>query len=127
MTTGTEWIIDAAGCSAAALSDGARLQALCAAVIAELDLHVVGAPQWHQFSAPGGWTGMYLLTESHLTLHTFPEFGQATLNLYCCRARKDWDWEARLEEFLSAAEVSVQCLERGLPTVTAAPLAGGRR
>jgi S-adenosylmethionine decarboxylase len=111
--TGLEWIIDAAGCSAAKLRDGAALRRLCDAIIAELDLHVVGLPQWHQFPSPGGWTGMYLLTESHLTIHTFPEHGQATLNLYCCRQRETWDWEARLESLLGADRVEVTCVERG--------------
>jgi S-adenosylmethionine decarboxylase len=111
--TGCEWIVDAAGCSSEKLCCGQSLRALCNALIAELDLHVVGAPQWHQFPPPGGWTGMYLLTESHLTIHTFPEHGQATLNLYCCRQRKEWDWEGRLEELLGATMVKVTCVERG--------------
>jgi S-adenosylmethionine decarboxylase len=111
--TGCEWIIDAAGCSSDKLRCGDALRALCEAIVAELDLHVVGDPQWHQFPSPGGWTGMYLLTESHLAIHTFPEHGQATLNLYCCRQRKEWDWERRLSEWLNAASVKVTCIERG--------------
>ncbi len=122
--TGTEWIVDATGCRVEALASGAQLQALCAAIIADLNLHVVGAPQWHQFPAPGGWTGMYLLTESHLTLHTFPEHQLLTLNLYCCRARKAWDWQTQLARRLGAQEVRLRAVERG-----AVPLAltGGTR
>lgn len=118
MFTGTEWIIDAAGCRSEALREGTLLDALCGAIIDDLDLHVVGQPQWHQFPAPGGWTGMYLLTESHLTIHTFPELGLATLNLYCCRERPRWDWEVRLADFLGASEVQVRCAARGIGQAT---------
>jgi len=113
MTSGCEWIIDAAGGDAEALRSGERLAQLCAEIIADLELHVVGTPQWHQFPAPGGWTGMYLLSESHLTIHTFPELGLATLNLYCCRPRAAWDWEERLAELLGAEDVCVRCVMRG--------------
>src|SRR5262245_44411043 len=113
MITGQEWIIDAQGCDSAALSDGAALRALCDDVVAQLDLRVIGHPLWHQFPDPGGITGMYLLSESHLTCHTFPEFGLATFNLYCCRPHADWPWEAQLCERLGAARVVVRCVQRG--------------
>lgn len=131
MFTGTEWIIDAAGCRSDALREGTLLAALCARVIDDLDLHVVGAPQWHQFPEPGGWTGMYLLTESHLAIHTFPELGLVSINLYCCRERQRWDWEARLGDFLGASEVAVRSLARGdLQSAICDPrsvIAGGAR
>lgn len=113
MNSGLEWMIDARGCPAEALADGARLREFCARVIAELELHVIGQPHWHQFPAPGGWTGMYLLSESHLTCHTFPELGLATFNLYCCRPRAVWPWGERLGEHLGATEVIVTSWERG--------------
>lgn len=117
MTTGSEWMIDAWQCSAEALRDGERLARLAAAIIDELELNVVGTPQWHQFPAPGGWTGMYLLSESHLTCHTFPELGLATLNLYCCRPRPRWPWEARLQAWLGAGHVDVREVARGAQLV----------
>jgi S-adenosylmethionine decarboxylase len=113
MTTGAEWLIDATDCSGASLGDLDTVRAVCEAVVADLRLCVVGEPNWHQFPAPGGVTGMYLLTESHLTCHTFPEWGVATFNLYCCRPRDNWPWEERLAEFLGAKRVVVQCVPRG--------------
>jgi S-adenosylmethionine decarboxylase len=113
MTTGTEWLIDAAGCDGALLGDLGVIRALCDEIVAELDLCVVGEALWHQFPSPGGVTGMYLLTESHLTCHTFPEVGVATFNLYCCRPRAPWPWLSRLSERLGAAAVSVRRFPRG--------------
>ncbi|MFM8252095.1 MAG: S-adenosylmethionine decarboxylase family protein [Planctomycetota bacterium] len=112
MPTGYEWIVDATDCLPQQLQSGAVLRAIAATIIAELDLHVVGEPLWHQFPDPGGWTGLYLLSESHLTVHTFPERGVASWNLYCCRPRPDWNWERQLAEFLGARKVVVRRVAR---------------
>ena len=113
MTTGTEWLVDAAGCQPALLADLGGMRALCEAIIADLRLGTVGEPRWHQFPPPGGVTGIYLLAESHLACHTFPELGVATFNLYCCRPRAAWPWERQLTEQFGATRVSVRCVPRG--------------
>jgi len=112
MTLGTEWLIEASGCDAAALADLDRLRAVFNRVIHDLDLNVLGEIQWHQFDHPGGVSGLALLSESHLTCHTYPEFRAATFNLYCCRERASWTWETTLKEMLGAAEVKVRVFER---------------
>jgi S-adenosylmethionine decarboxylase len=112
MMTGVEWLIDAAGCQTAKLADVPAMRAVCEEVIADMQLSVIGAPAWHQFPAPGGVTGLYLLSESHLTCHTFPELGAATFNLYCCRPRESWPWERRLAELLGATRVVITRCER---------------
>jgi S-adenosylmethionine decarboxylase len=112
---GTEWFIDAAGCRADALRDLRTVQQVCSRVIADLDLRVVGTGAWHQFPDPGGVTGLYLLTESHLACHTYPEHGLATFNLYCCRPRPEWPWRQILGDLLGAGRVNVRAVERGDP------------
>ncbi|MFO0898085.1 MAG: S-adenosylmethionine decarboxylase [Pirellulales bacterium] len=121
MHAGQEWIVDALGCSPARLADLGVVRAVCEAIVRDLGLQVVGAPHWRRFPAPGGVTGLYLLSESHLACHTFPEHGLATFNLYCCRPRAEWPWEARLAESLGAERVELRCVARGeaLATVTA--------
>lgn len=112
MTLGTEWLIDASGCDTAALADLDRLRAVFNRVIRDLDLNVLGEIAWHQFDHPGGVSGLALLSESHLSCHTYPEFGAATFNLYCCRDRTSWSWETTLKEMLGATEVNVRVFER---------------
>lgn len=82
-------------------------------LVATLALRVVAAPQVHVFPGPGGITALYLLAESHLACHTFPEHGLATVNLYCCRPRPAPPWEALLRDALGAAEVAVVAVPRG--------------
>jgi S-adenosylmethionine decarboxylase len=108
-----EWIIDAEGCASPPLGDLAAMRALLDGLVVELGLKVVGEPQWHTFPPPGGVTGLYLLSESHLACHTFPEHGLATFNLYCCRPRPEWPWAERLAGALGATRVSVRRAPRG--------------
>ena len=37
----------------------------------------------HHFQ-PEGWTGLWLLSESHFAVHTFPEIGQCYIELSSC-------------------------------------------
>jgi S-adenosylmethionine decarboxylase len=113
MKVGTEWLIDAEGCSEERLRDLPSLRRLCELVVRDLGLTVVGEPLWHQFPPPGGVTGLFLLSESHLACHTYPEFGAATFNLYCCGPRPHWPWKERLIETLDAKRVTVTSFERG--------------
>ncbi len=111
--SGTEWVIDAHRCDPRALRSREALAAVFQQVIAELDLRAAADPVWRVFPGEGGITGLVLLTESHLTCHTFPERRFAAFNLYCCRPREEWPWPERLREALGAEEVSVRCLARG--------------
>ena len=113
LSTGTEWIIDAAECDPQRLRELGVLRAICDALISDLGLNVVGEPLWHQFPEPGGVTGLYLLSESHLACHTYPEFGSATFNLYCCRDRATWNWHSRLADSIASQNVSVRRVNRG--------------
>jgi S-adenosylmethionine decarboxylase len=115
LTVGTEWLIEASGCDAGRLRDVGELRAVFARAVSELGLRVVGDPLWHKFPGEGGVTGLLLLTESHLACHTYPEFGVATFNLYCCRERPAWPWDERLREMLGASAVSVRRVRRAPP------------
>jgi S-adenosylmethionine decarboxylase len=123
MTLGTEWLIDASGCDAAALADLDRLREVFDRVIRDLNLNVLGEIAWHQFDYPNGVSGLALLSESHLSCHTYPEFRAATFNLYCCRNSTSWPWEVMLKEMLGATDVNVRIFER----VVAHALAGAAK
>ena len=109
---GTEWLVDATGCTPAVLRDLAALQELLGDVVRELGLSVAAEPVWKVFPGEGGITGMVLLAESHLTVHTFPERGVAAFNLYCCAPRPAWDWHGRLGAALGAGRVGVRSFPR---------------
>lgn len=51
-------------------------------IVNELDLHVV-AQTGHQFT-PKGYSYAYVLSESHCTIHTYPEYQSCYIDIFCC-------------------------------------------
>ncbi|MEX8518707.1 MAG: adenosylmethionine decarboxylase [Leptothrix sp. (in: b-proteobacteria)] len=81
------------GCAAALLCDAGALRELCQHEIRAAGLTIVGE-LFHAFAParagePAGVTGVVLLAESHLALHTWPELGVVTLDIYVCNRRHD--------------------------------------
>ncbi len=124
LETGLEWVIDASGCDPAALAVAAPLERLFDRFVRGMDLHPAAPAQWHQFPRTGGFTGMLLLMESHLTVHTFPEHGTLCLNLFCCRRRPAGDFAAWLEEF-HPQHVTIRLVERRVSVSGPQPLESG--
>ena len=98
------------------------LRAVCIAAVAAADLGAVGE-LFHRFTAaPGqaqsGITGIVLLAESHLAVHTWPELGGVTLDVYVCNLGRDNRDKAEtlMASLIAAfgpAEVKRQTLLRG--------------
>ena len=104
------------------MRDGAALAALCEELASQAGLSVV-ARQFHAF-APGpagdaGHTGVLLLAESHLAVHTWPEWRAVTLDVFVCNVTSDNTQRAQrlLDALVSrfdAERVNRQQLARGL-------------
>ena len=81
------------GCSGEiALDDADALRALCLDAIARAGLRAVGS-LFHPFvgddGRPQGVTGVVLLVESHLAVHTWPELRGVTADVYVCNVGAD--------------------------------------
>lgn len=114
---GVEWLIDLTGCSATALQDQERLAALFDTLVAVMNLNPIGRPVWYRFPITNGLTGFWLLKESHLAMHTFPEYGSACLNVFCCVRRNPADWQALITDCLSGGVVQVREVARSYASV----------
>jgi len=80
-------------CEPQLLLDGAAMRERCVRLVAEAGLTTMDA-NFHQFDG-GGYTGMVLLAESHLALHTWPERQGITLDVYVCNYSADNSQKAR--------------------------------
>ncbi|MBY0233732.1 MAG: adenosylmethionine decarboxylase [Burkholderiaceae bacterium] len=115
---------DLRGCATeqALMVDPAALRALCLAAVAEAGLTAVGE-LFHRFAPAAGETqtgitGVLLLAESHLAVHTWPELGGVTLDVYVCNFGQDNSVcaEALMQQLISAfapQQLSRQALQRG--------------
>lgn len=73
---------------AAALRDAAGSQQFFAGLVARLGLTCVGEV-YHVFEENAGFTAVLALTESHLSIHTWPEHGLATFDVFLSNFRRD--------------------------------------
>jgi len=73
-------------CDPRLLLDGAGMREQCVRLVAEAGLTMEAS--FHQFDG-GGFTGIVLLAESHLALHTWPERQGLTLDVYVCNYSAD--------------------------------------
>jgi S-adenosylmethionine decarboxylase len=90
-------------CESPAMCDPQALRALCITAVRAAGLTPVGE-LFHVFPPPGGVTGVVLLCESHLAVHTWPERGAVTLDAYVCNVSADHSLAAeRLVDALIAA------------------------
>ena len=105
---GMEWLVDVFGCPSDVLQDHRTLSDLFDTVVSEMRLHPIGDPVWHQFPNTKGMTGFWMLQESHMTIHTFPEYESACFNLFCCSPRQAIDWQAMFSRMLQATSVAIR-------------------
>jgi S-adenosylmethionine decarboxylase proenzyme len=92
-----------------AMADAAALRRLCLECVAASGLRPVGE-LFQAFPQPGGVTGMVLLAESHLAVHTWPELAAVTLDVYVCNLLTDNSPRAeRLLELLEQAFSPEHC------------------
>ncbi|MFB6305775.1 MAG: adenosylmethionine decarboxylase [Flavobacteriales bacterium] len=71
---------------------------------------------FHAFS-PYGISGVIIIKESHLTIHTWPEHQYAAVDLFSCSGKIDADKIiAVLKEELMAENVIIEDVERGYGT-----------
>lgn len=69
---------------------------------------------------PHGISGYVLVAESHLSIHTWPEYGYAAVDVFTCGKYTDpWAGLEVLKNYLKARHLSVISVERGINAVEA--------
>lgn len=110
---GEHYIIELFECNGAALDDlekvkGTLLQAANIAGATILD------DKFHKF-APQGVSGVVVIAESHLSIHTWPELGYAALDLFTCSRNMDIHKALNLlREVFEPGDMDVRFLQRGI-------------
>jgi len=72
----------------------------------------------HKFS-PQGVTAVALLSESHISLHSWPEYGFASIDCYTCGSHTDPEAACKsLKDAFEATYSAIRLLQREGPTVS---------
>lgn len=113
---GTHLILDAWGAPTEVLNNPEKIkQALIDAINAGkaklIDMFV------HQFS-PHGITATATLAESHIAIHTWPEYGYFAADLFFCGQGKPQEAMTILQIALEAKEAKIREVDRGFPGIT---------
>ena len=107
---GRHLIADFWGAASLADADAIRAairDAACAAGATILHLHL------HRFGPEQGLSGIAVLAESHISVHTWPERGYAAFDAFLCGATDANAALAELERHLRPTHKDVQVLRRG--------------
>ncbi len=97
MTKGMHVIMELYGCPSEAIATVSSVKELVDTIIKESGVNRI-SEFYHQFR-PHGVTGIVLLAESHISVHTWPEKGYVALDIYTCGSAT---------KALKAAEVAVE-------------------
>ena len=91
-----------------AVADRALREAAAAAGATLLHLHL------HHFSPNGGYSGVAVLAESHISIHTWPERGYAAIDIFMCGACDPYKSVPVLREAFRPAAVQISEQKRGV-------------
>lgn len=107
---GTHLIADLHGCRG--LDDAALIEAALRDAVARIGATLVGL-HLHGFGEGAGVTGVAMLAESHLSIHTWPEHRYAAIDVFVCGGGDPSGGVALIGERLCAERVELRRLLRG--------------
>ena len=110
---GTHLVVDAWQAPAELLNDAERIRSALIEAIAAGEATLIDICV-HQFS-PHGVTATVTLAESHIAIHTWPEYGYFAADLFFCGRGKPTVAIKVLQQALQAEQVKMQEIDRGFP------------
>ncbi len=112
-TIGHHYIVEASGCNPGVIGKVESVEQILVRA-AEAAGVQVWSISFHRFN-PNGVSGVVVISESHLSVHTWPEYGYVALDIFTCggEAKPQKAVECALREF-AASNVHVTEVTRGL-------------
>ena len=110
---GTHLILDLFG--AEGLDDPEHIETVLVAAARKAGATVLSA-DFHHFQPNGGVSGVLVLAESHISIHTWPERRFAALDVFMCGDCKPIDTVGALKEAFRPERVGLSEIRRGVVT-----------
>lgn len=110
---GRHILVEAEGCDPTTLNDPGRVEAILVAAALQAGAEVREVA-FHRFS-PQGVSGVVVISESHLAIHTWPELGYAAVDVFTCGDRVDpWVAVNHITAHFKASRVETKEVARGV-------------
>ena len=118
---GRHVLLELRSCNPASLDDLPLLEGMMLRAAEETGATVIGKI-FHQFS-PQGVTGVVAIAESHLCIHTWPEFSYAAVDIFTCGENFNPTEAAKLIiADLESSDPEMREVPRGLDLSVATPV-----
>jgi S-adenosylmethionine decarboxylase len=114
---GRHLLLDAHGIAPERLSDAAGIEEVLRGAAAAAGATALFA-HFHAFGVGQGVTGVLLLMESHISIHTWPEHGYAALDIFMCGHARPERAAEHLLAALAPTSHALRDVARGLDTVS---------
>ena len=111
---GIHLLADLSGIAPECLRDCAALERLLRAAATTAGAQVLHS-HFHSFGAGQGVTGVVLLAESHISIHTWPECSFAAVDIFMCGAAQPQLALDVIKDALQAAHCQLQSVRRAPP------------
>ncbi len=115
---GPHLIIDGSKCNTQKLADRILIEQLLNDYPRAIGMTKIGGPYMFEYQAPdpaySGVSGLVVIAESHIAIHTFPELDYFTMDIFSCR---NFDHEtaiAYIKDALEVKEMDRMLVQRGL-------------
>ena len=108
---GNHILVEFMGCDPRVMNDVSSIERDMVAAAKEAHATVINST-FHHFS-PYGVSGVVVIQESHLAIHTWPEYGYAAVDLFTCGEMDAWISFDYLKEKFGAKQYSALEMKRG--------------
>lgn len=110
---GRHIIVEAFDCDCETLNNTKLLRTILLNAVKEANMTVCGEV-FYEFS-PHGVTGVVVVKESHISIHTWPEYNYASIDIFTCGTNSNpWKAYRYIVETLKPKRIQVLELKRGM-------------
>ena len=110
---GCHLLLELKDCNSELLNDLSYIRRVMIETAQDVGATIVGE-SFHHFS-PQGVTGILAIAESHISIHTWPEYGYAAADIFSCGTSfRPWEAATKLAEALECRNPEFKEIQRGL-------------
>ncbi|MFW6347206.1 MAG: adenosylmethionine decarboxylase [Cyclonatronaceae bacterium] len=110
---GRQILVEYYDCNSEVINDVSKIESMLLEATRRSNASII-SHNFHKFS-PHGISGTVVIAESHVAIHTWPEYGYAAVDIFTCGETIDpWVIQEYLKEGFESGNVSSMEMKRGM-------------